>query len=87
MAGPIYRAADGFVESMGKVVDRTQSAVRKDLRYVGVDLWEPISMGDPDARLRERLEETSRTLEELRNSKAYRVGRRLGDLAHRFSFR
>ena len=80
---PLFRAADGYVEQLSKVVDRTQADLRQDPRYLNVDLWSILPADHRTAQLQEALEESTQKLNDVMNSKAYRLGRRLADLAYR----
>jgi len=84
---PLYRAADGYVEELSKVVDRTQANLRQDPRYLNIDLWSILPPDHRTTQLQEALEESTQKLNDVMNSKAYRLGRRLADLAYRVSFR
>jgi len=81
--GPLYRASDGFLAATAAIVDRTQKDLVGDPRYADLDLWTALPPGHRAEQLQKSLTDLRMKHEDLVNSKAYRLGRRVADFAYR----
>lgn len=88
---PVYRAVDGFLPTMNRIVDRTMTVLHEDSRYVGIDLRQSnnvdlvalhASQQEIEA-LKSEVASLKQEQEALLNSKTWRMGRRLAAMWHR----